>query len=126
MRTTIILSFLFLSGFGFSQNKISVVDVVAEFPGGREAMVKYIQENIKVPAKVPNRKLKDKCYVKFIISETGNVSNVQLVKGMEKCPECGNEAVRVVKNMPDWTPAQRDGKPVNAWYTLPISFQYVK
>lgn len=126
MRLFILLSVVLFSGLVFSQTNVTFPEVTAEFPGGREAMVSYLQNNLEIPVTIPKRHLKDKCYVKFVVSETGNVSNVQLVKGMEKCPECDKEAVRVVKAMPDWTPALLDGKPINAWYTLPISFHYVK
>jgi protein TonB len=122
MRATIILSFLFLSRFGFAQNEISAVDVEAGFPGGKEAMVNFLQENIIIPNQAIKRRVNGKCYIRFVVSETGNISNVSVKMGVKKCPDCDREAVRVVKSMPDWSPALINGNPVNVWYTLPIVF----
>ncbi len=94
----------------------------AEYPGGREAMVAFLQKNIKVPAVAEELGIKGKVYLKFVVSESGNISNVSVKKGIADCPECDAEAMRVVKKMPDWIPAKNDGKNVNAWYTLPIVF----
>lgn len=101
---------------------LEVVEEQASFPGGMEAMRTYLQQNIVVPTAVKEGKITGKCYLKFVISQSGNVSNVRILKGVTDCPECDSEAFRVVKAMPDWIPGKNNGKVVNQWYTLPIKF----
>ncbi len=104
---------------------LETVEQPAEFPGGQQAMNAYLSANLKYPAEAIEMGLQGKCYIKFMVSETGNVSNVIVAKGVPDCPSCNAEAVRVVKSMPKWKPAINDGKPVNSWYTLPVSFKIV-
>lgn len=101
---------------------LDVVEIAAEYPGGKEALDLFLKKNLKVPDIFMESEVKDKCYVRFIVSETGNISNVKLMKGIADCPECDAEALRVVKMMPDWTPAKNGGNNVNCWYTMPIVF----
>ncbi len=101
----------------------SVTDEIPEFIGGREAMNKYLSENLVYPESAKKKRIEGKVYLKFVVSETGNVSNVKVQKGIADCQECDAEAVRVVNNMPDWKPAKTNGKPVNSWYNLPVSFK---
>lgn len=102
---------------------LEVVEVSAEFPGGREAMMKFLNANLKIPEVAKEMGINGKCYLKFVISEAGNISNVKVVKGVSDCPECDKEAIRVVKSMPNWTPAKNNGKAVNSWFTLPVVFK---
>lgn len=100
-----------------------VTEEMAEFVGGREAMIKYLSENLVYPESAKKNGIEGKVYLKFVISVSGNISNVSVKKSIPDCKECDTEAVRVVKNMPDWKPAKNNGKPVNSWYTLPITFK---
>lgn len=100
-----------------------VTDEIPEFIGGREAMNKYLSENLVYPEFAKKKGIEGKVYVKFVISESGNVSNVKVQKGIPDCQECDAEAVRVVNDMPDWTPAKTNGKPVNSFYNLPVPFK---
>ena len=59
--------------------------------------------------------------VKFVVNEEGNVSDVQVVKGIGG--GCDEEAVRVVKKMPSWKARKQNGRAVKVWYTLPITFK---
>jgi len=99
-----------------------VVEEQAEFPGGMSALRTYLKENVMLPEAVQSGNVQGKVYVKFIISENGNVSNVKVVKGVLDCKECDAEAVRVVKAMPNWSPAKNNGKKVNSYFNLPVSF----
>ncbi|MDF3028449.1 MAG: TonB family protein [Fluviicola sp.] len=100
-----------------------IVDQPAEYPGGMAAMNKFIAENLKYPETAKEKGIQGKCYLQFIVSETGQVSNIKVKKGVVDCKECDLEAVRVVKAMPKWKPGQKDGKNVNMTYTLPVSFK---
>ncbi|HRP54060.1 MAG TPA: TonB family protein [Fluviicola sp.] len=100
-----------------------IVDEQAEFPGGRAALMKYLSENIKYPQVAQEMGIQGKCYLSFIVSENGYISNVNVKKGVTDCPECDAEAVRVVKSMPKWTPGKVNGKTVNQKYSLPVTFK---
>lgn len=100
-----------------------IVDDPAEFPGGKMAMNTFLASNINYPETALKMGLQGKCYLKFVVNEMGEVSNVKIMKGVTDCPECDKEAVRVVKSMPNWKPAKMNGKAVSSYYTLPISFK---
>lgn len=100
-----------------------VVEEPAEYPGGINEMRKYLAENINYPDIAREMGYQGKCYLRFVVSENGYISNVVVKKGVPDCPECDKEAIRVVKSMKQWKPAKNNGKPVNSYYTLPVSFK---
>lgn len=100
-----------------------IVDEAADFPGGRAALLKYLSENIKYPQTAVEMGLQGKCYLQFVVSENGFISNVKVKKGVTDCPECDQEAIRVVKGMPKWAPGKVNGKAVNSTFSLPVSFK---
>lgn len=100
-----------------------VVDETAQFPGGQEALKKYIKDNLKFPQTAIEMGIEGKCYLKFIVSENGFISNVKVLRGVVDCPECDREAIRVVKSMPKFTPGKINGKAVNSTFTLPVPFK---
>jgi protein TonB len=108
------------------QEPYTVVDEQAEFPGGREALMKYLTSNLVYPEYAIENYLEGKCYVRFVVSSTGKVSNVSIVKKVPNCPQCDQEAMRVVKAMPDWKPARVEDKVVNSYYHLPVMFKLTK
>jgi len=98
------------------------VEEEAEFPGGMGEMRKYLAENINYPQTARDLGLQGKCYLTFVVSAQGNISNVSVVRGVPDCPECDKEAVRVIKSMPKWKPGKNGGKAVNSHFNLPVSF----
>lgn len=100
-----------------------IVDEPAEPNGGMAALKKYLAENIKYPQTAVEMGLQGKCYLQFVVSENGYISNVKVKKGVTDCPECDQEAIRVVKGMPRWTPGKINGKAVNSTFSLPVSFK---
>jgi protein TonB len=101
----------------------TIVEEQAEFPGGIAAMGKYIQNNLQYPAMAREAGISGKCHLKFIVDETGSISNVEILKGVPGCQECDREAVRVVKSMPKWKPAKMTGRAVRCYFNLPINFK---
>jgi TonB family protein len=99
----------------------TVVEQNPEFPGGTTAMYKYLGENIRYPSEAQKANKQGKVYVKFVIKSDGKIDNINIVKSVS--PELDNEAVRVVQNMPNWRPAEQNGKPVSVFYNLPINFK---
>ncbi len=91
------------------------------FPDGDAALFKYLSENIKYPAIAKENGIMGKVIVSFVVAKTGNIENVEVIRGIGG--GCDQEAVRVVKGMPNWSPGKNNGKPVKVKYTLPVSFK---
>ena len=97
-----------------------VVEQDPEFPGGVDALYKFIQSNIKYPQLAKENNITGRVFVTFVVEKDGSVSNVKAARDIGG--GCGAEAVRVVKSMPKWTPGKQRGKAVRAAYTLPVNF----
>ena len=92
-----------------------------EFPGGMEALYKYLAENVQYPEQAKADGIGGRLFVSFIIEKDGSISEVKVVRGHNKYLE--EEAVRVVKAMPRWTPGTFLGEPSRAQFNLPITFK---
>lgn len=97
-----------------------MVDEMPEFPGGDAALFKYIFETIKYPLDAKNKGTQGKVILRFIVTSDGNVENVSVIRGVD--PLLDNEAVRVMNLCPKWKPGKMKGKPVNIYYSVPISY----
>jgi TonB family protein len=99
-----------------------VVEEMPEFPGGKTAMVAWINANLKYPEKALKAGISGKVYVSFIISSTGKVKNAIINKSVS--PSLNDEAIRVISNMPDWKPGSQGGKPVDVQMQVPVEFKF--
>jgi TonB family protein len=97
-----------------------MVDEMPQFPGGDAALFKFLYETIKYPAEAKDNGIQGKVILRFIVTSVGNVENVYVVRGVD--PLLDNEAVRVMNICPKWEPGKMKGKPVNIYYSVPISF----
>jgi protein TonB len=118
--------FIFCSPRFLAQNetKVEVYTITEEsasFPGGIPQMMEYMKTNTKYPQKCRMLLVGGKAFLKFVVNEDGTIINVEVLKsaGME---DLDQEAVRVVKSMPIWTPAKMKGKPVKCYFNLPFNF----
>ncbi len=98
-----------------------IVEKEAEFPGGIDALQKYIAENINYPEEAQKNGITGTVFIKFIVEKDGSISQPHIIR--EIGGGCGNEALRVVKNMPKWRPAIQSGKSVRMEFLLPIQFE---
>ena len=98
-----------------------IVEVMPEFPGGADAMMKYLSGNIKYPEEAKDKGISGRVFINFVIEKDGSVNEVKVMRGIGKL--CDDEAVRVVKAMPKWKPGLQKGKPVRVSYMLPINFK---
>jgi len=98
----------------------TIVEDMPSFPGGEEALFKYLAQNIKYPQIAKEAGITGRVFVNFVIDKEGNVTDVKVLRGIGG--GCDEEAVRVVKNMPKWSPGKQRGKPVKVSYNLPIKF----
>lgn len=101
--------------------KKEIDDRAAEFKGGMNALMDFIVNNVKYPESAAKNNVTGKVMVGFVVTETGKVTKVKVLKGVSS--ELDAEAVRVVSAMPDWTPAIKEGKKVSSEMQLPIAFQ---
>ncbi|MBE0677917.1 MAG: TonB family protein [Bacteroidales bacterium] len=97
-----------------------VVEKMPAFPGGDAALFKFIYENIKYPPEAKEQGIQGKVILRFMIASDGAVEDITVVRGVD--PLIDAEAIRVISILPDWTPGTQGGKPVNVWYSVPISF----
>ena len=79
-------------------------------------MFQYLGENLKYPVAAQEAGQQGKVYCGFVVNADGHLSDFEVIKGI--CPELDEEAIRVIKAMPAWTPGKKDGKAVNVRYTL--------
>lgn len=125
MKSTFIILFTLITmQAGFSQtiqDAYVKVDKMPEFPGGQVALVKYLSKNIKYPPASKKNKTKGRVVVSFIIDKIGKVTQAKIVKSLNE--ECDKEALRVINEMPDWLPGEKDGKKVDVLFSLPINFE---
>ncbi|MGB4666409.1 MAG: energy transducer TonB [Bacteroidales bacterium] len=98
----------------------SIVEEPAQFPGGDDALSKFIHENIKYPREAIKNKISGTVYVQFVVEKDGSISDVKVVRGIGG--GCDEEAVRVITKMPNWIPAKQKGIPVRFFYVIPITF----
>lgn len=97
------------------------VDVAAEFSGGMQALMSWLSKNIRYPEAAQQANIQGRPVVKFVIEKDGSVTQAQIIKGADR--DLDKEALRVVNNMPKWTPAKKNGQPIRSYYTLPITFR---
>jgi TonB family protein len=98
-----------------------LVEKNPEFKGGLDAMLNFLKKNIRYPEKAKKSGVQGTVFVQFVVSKTGEISDVKILRGISQ--ECDEEAIRVVKTMPNWTPGQNEGKDVPVMFQIPIKFQ---
>ena len=97
------------------------VETMPEFPGGQSALFMYLQKNIVYPSAASEAGIQGKVYIRFVVDVDGSITQVEVLRGVEKSLD--DEALRVVKKMPNWKPGTQGGKPVKVYFNLPISFK---
>lgn len=123
-----ILAFVILlstSSISFCQDSTSALPVFQfveespEFPGGIDALMDFLKSNIHYPQQAADKGIAGRVYASFVVDTNGNVVQVKILRGIEGLNE---EALRVVKAMPKWSPGRIKGKAVQVQYNLPIVF----
>ncbi len=104
-----------------AENSYTIVDEMPEFPGGDEARIKFLGENMKLPEEGKQMKEMSRSgtiYINFIIGTDGVITNVRVLRGIGNGSD--EESVHVIKIMPPWIPGKMGGKAVNVQYNIPI------
>ena len=97
-----------------------VVEQAPAFPGGPQAMRKFIKENLQYPQIAKENGIQGRVILQFVVDETGQVTDPKVVRSID--PSLDAEAIRLVNSMPRWTPGMQDGKAVSVRYTVPVAF----
>jgi TonB family protein len=127
MNRKILILFTILIMFKLSvinaQEKDTIVFIseqLPEYPGGEEAMMTYLRDQIKYPDAAREAGIAGMVIIRFVVEKDGSLSNFQVLKSVHESID--NEALRVVKAMPDWEPGKQRGKAVRVYINLPIRF----
>lgn len=92
----------------------------SEFEGGFSSMTKFIQENINYPKKAIEYGIKGKVYILFSVDIDGALGDFEIVKTVH--PLLDQEALRVVKLLPDFIPAVSHNRLIKSYFRIPINF----
>jgi TonB family protein len=99
----------------------TVVEKMPQFAGGDQALFKYLGTNIRYPVEAQKAGIQGRVICQYVVDENGAITDVSVVRGVD--PSLDQEAVRVIKAMPNWVPGEQRGKKVSVKYTLPINFK---
>ena len=105
------------------ENKVyeAIVDVRPTFSGGDEKLMEWISQHIVYPPGCYESHIQGRVVIRFMIKADGSVGKTEIIRGVY--PELDKEALRVVKSLPKFNPAILNGKAVDYWFTLPITFK---
>ncbi|EKJ92056.1 Gram-negative bacterial TonB protein C-terminal [Bacteroides finegoldii] len=99
----------------------NVIDQMPEFPGGMDKLLQFINDNMKYPTKAQTEGIQGRVAVQFIVDENGYIIEPNIVRSVE--PSLDNEALRLIKMLPQWKPGTLKGKAVKVKYTVPVAFK---
>jgi len=92
-----------------------------EYPGGIEGLMHDMAKNTVYPAQAREADIYGTVYIKFVVSKTGKVENIELARGVD--PLLNEAAIAAVKKLKDFTPGSQNGRPVSVYYSLPVKFK---
>jgi periplasmic protein TonB len=99
----------------------TIVEEMPSFPGGDESRNKYLAENIKYPQNALENGIQGTVYVSFVVDSKGNVTDAKVLRGIGG--GCDEEALRVIRMMPQWHPGKQNGKQVRVLFNMPVYFK---
>ena len=92
-----------------------------EFPGGVQALMEYVEANIRYPQEAKERGKQGRVIVRFIVEEEGALTEEQVMKPVD--PQLDAEAIRIARSMPKWRPGRLAGKPIRTRFSCPVTFR---
>ncbi len=99
-----------------------IVEENAQFPGGEEALFKWLSEHLKYPSRCQEQGVQGRVIMKFVVNKDGSIGEAQVARS-SKDSDLDKEAERVIKMMPKWKPARQGNKPVRSWFYQPVMFK---
>ncbi|MCH5234138.1 MAG: TonB family protein [Muribaculaceae bacterium] len=116
MKKIITAMAIFAMGFGIN----AYADSAPQFPGGEKALKKYVKENTRYPETAKENGVEGIVVIDFIVEINGQLQNFKVEKFVD--PDLETEALRIVKGMPAWIPAEKEGSPVVAPAKVDVPF----
>lgn len=98
-----------------------VVEQMPSFPGGQQNLINYYSSHINYPAAALKNGIQGRVICSFVVEKNGSIGDVKVVKSVD--PSLDKEAVRVIRNMPNWNPGKQNGLPVRVKFTVPVTFR---
>ncbi len=98
-----------------------VVENQPEYPGGNEALNKYISDSLRYPAVAKENGIQGRVITNFVVETDGSIADVEIVRGVD--PALDKEAARLIAAMPKWKPGTQRDQPVRVRFTLPVNFR---
>ncbi|MDX8339563.1 energy transducer TonB [Draconibacterium sp. IB214405] len=98
-----------------------IVEEAPEFPGGTRALYQYINSHVRYPVIAQENGIQGKVYIKFVVDESGNVADAEVLRPVETSLD--KEALRVINSLPRFKPGKQRGKPVKVYYNAQITFK---
>jgi periplasmic protein TonB len=99
----------------------TVVEQQPTFPGGQDKMLEFLGKNIKYPYAATKAEIQGRVFVEFIVAPDGHLKDFKIVRGIGY--GCDEEALRVAKMMPDWTPGKQAGRAVPVKLVIPVLYR---
>jgi protein TonB len=106
--------------FKGDDNKIYEANVQAKFIGGDEGFIAYVKEKFQYPQRCQDEGIDGYVLLRFVVDTKGNVSQVTMLEETASCKEFTDEAIRVLKNSPQWIPGMIGGRFVKSYRVVPI------
>ncbi len=97
-----------------------VVEDAPSYPGGDEARIRFLNENIRYPQMARESGIQGTVFITFVVERDGSITDVRILRGIGG--GCDEEAIRVIKSMPKWNPGKQRGRPVRVQFNMPIRF----
>jgi periplasmic protein TonB len=94
---------------------------VEQMPGPSYDLNEFVDKHLNYPEQARESNIQGRVIIKFVVNEDGRISDVTLVKGIGG--GCDEEAMKVVRSLPNWKPGKQNGNAVKVWFTYPISFK---
>ncbi|MCB2221531.1 MAG: energy transducer TonB [Bacteroidetes bacterium] len=104
-----------------NEHFFTLVDQMPQFPGGTDALMNYLSNHIQYPADAARMNIQGTVLISFIVEKDGNIASAKVIRGIGG--GCDEEALRVIRSMPQWQPALKDNKPIRVLFNLPITFR---
>ena len=109
-----------VSGNGNTPVTMDMLQRYPEFPGGIEAFMKFLRKNLRYPAQAVDEGITGKVFVNFVIEKDGRLTDIKILRGIGY--GCDEEAIRVLKKSPAWSPGFQNDRTVRVLYTIPLMF----
>jgi protein TonB len=99
----------------------TIVEEMPAFPGGNQALLKFIGENLRYPVDAQNNNIPGRVILKFVVNPDGSADRIEIIRSIDLSLD--NEAIRVINTLPKFKPGKQGGVPVPVWFTIPVYFK---